>query len=111
MLPFTVNSIAQAAAIASLAAAPEMLERVELTVGERTRVRDELVAQGWQVPRTEANFIWLRLGGGTLDFAAACEQAGIAIRPYDGEGARITIGDKRANDALLAVAKAYPGRR
>src|ERR1700675_1052041 len=32
MLPFSVNSIAQAAAVASLAAEDELLERVELTV-------------------------------------------------------------------------------
>ena len=36
MLPFTVNSIAQAAAVASLAAEAELLERVEATVKERT---------------------------------------------------------------------------
>src|SRR5580658_1974016 len=39
MLPFAVNRIAQAAAIASLAAEAELLERVEATVKERTRVR------------------------------------------------------------------------
>jgi histidinol-phosphate aminotransferase len=111
MLPFTVNAIAQMAAIASLAAEPELLERVELIVGERTRVRDELLGQGWPPPPTDANFIWLPLRGDTLDFAAACEQAGISIRPYDGDGARITIGDKQANDAFLAVAQAYPRRR
>src|ERR1700727_1141719 len=61
-LPVTVNRIAEAAAIASLAAEVELLERVELTVKERTRVREALVADGWTVPPTEANFVWLRLG-------------------------------------------------
>src|SRR5277367_3562234 len=69
MLPFTVNRLAQAAAIASLAAEDELLERVELTVKERTRVREALVADGWTVPPSEANFVWLRLGGHTMDFA------------------------------------------
>ena len=64
MLPFTVNALAQAAAIASLAAEAELLDRVDLVVKERSRVRDELLAQGWTVPPTEANFVWLRLGGG-----------------------------------------------
>ncbi len=50
MLPFSVNSIAQAAAVASLAAEDELLERVELTVKERTRVREALIADGWAVP-------------------------------------------------------------
>jgi histidinol-phosphate aminotransferase len=110
MLPFSVSTVAQAAAVASLAAEAELLSRVELVVAERTRVRDELLAQGWTVPPTEANFVWLRLNGDTLDFAAACQAAGISIRPFAGEGARVSIGDKEANDAFLAIAKAYPRR-
>src|SRR5580704_6335425 len=69
MLPFSVNRIAQAAAIASLAAEAQLLERVEHTVKERTRVREALIADGWAVPPTEANFVWLGLGEHTLDFA------------------------------------------
>ncbi|MDQ2814139.1 MAG: histidinol-phosphate transaminase [Actinomycetota bacterium] len=110
MLPFTVNSIAQAAAIASLAAEDELLERVEFTVEERTRVREALVADGWEVPPTEANFVWLRLGEHTGEFAAACEANGIAVRPFGAEGARVTIGDADANDAFLAIARAFPHR-
>jgi histidinol-phosphate aminotransferase len=110
VLPFTVNALAQVAAIASLAAEPELLERVDAVVKERARVRDELLAQGWSVPPTEANFVWLRLGEDTQDFTAACAQAGVAIRPFGAEGARISIGDHDANDAFLAVARAYPRR-
>jgi histidinol-phosphate aminotransferase len=110
VLPFTVNVLAQVAAIASLAAEPELLERVDAVVKERARVRDELLAQDWLVPPTEANFVWLRLGADTQDFTAACAQAGVAIRPFGAEGARISIGDHDANDAFLAVARAYPRR-
>jgi histidinol-phosphate aminotransferase len=110
MLPFSVNSIAQAAAIASLAAEDELLERVEHTVKERTRVREALVADGWLVPPTEANFVWLRLGAHTPGFAAACEAEGIAVRPFGTEGARVSIGDEEANDAFLAIARAFPHR-
>ncbi|MBO0809011.1 MAG: aminotransferase class I/II-fold pyridoxal phosphate-dependent enzyme, partial [Actinobacteria bacterium] len=110
MLPFSVNALAQAAAVASLAAEAELLERVDQVVKERSRVRDELLSQGWTVPPTEANFVWLRLGPDTMDFAAACERAGISIRPFEGDGARVSIGDQEANDAFLAVARAYPRR-
>jgi histidinol-phosphate aminotransferase len=110
MLPFTVNSIAQAAAIASLAAEDELLERVELTVKERTRVREELIADGWAVPPTEGNFVWLRLGTRTGEFAAACEAEGVAVRPFGSEGARVTIADADANDAFLSIARAFPHR-
>ena len=110
MLPFTVNRLAQAAAIASLAAEAELLERVEFTVKERTRVREALLADGWTVPPTEANFVWLRLGEHTPAFAVACYDEGIAVRPFTGEGARVSIGDAEANDAFLAVACALPYR-
>jgi histidinol-phosphate aminotransferase len=110
MLPFTVNSIAQAAAIASLAAEDELLERVESVVKERARVREALIADGWTVPETEANFVWLRLGPHTMAFAAACEDAGIAIRPFANEGSRVSIGSMAANDAFLTAAAAFPHR-
>jgi len=110
MLPFTVNSVAQSAAIASLAAENELLERVETVVKERDRVGEALRADGWTVPETEANFVWLRLGDQTTAFAQACDAAGISVRPFAGEGARISIGARAANDAFLAVARAFPHR-
>jgi histidinol-phosphate aminotransferase len=109
-LPFTVNHIAQVAAIASLRAERELFERVEATVKERHRVRETLLEQGWTVPPSEANFVWLRLGDDTLDFAAACAAAGVSIRPFAGEGARISIGTADENDAFLACSGAYPRR-
>jgi histidinol-phosphate aminotransferase len=110
MLPFAVNAIAQAAAIASLNAEGELLERVAVVVKERARVRDELLAQGWAVPPTEANFVWLRLAEDTQDFALACERAGVSVRTLGAEGARVSIGDHDENDAFLDVARAYPRR-
>jgi len=108
MLPFTVNSVAQAAAVASLRAEDELLERVESVVKERDRVRAALLADGWTVPETEANFVWLRLGEHTTSFAQACDAAGVSVRPFAGEGARVSIGTPAANDALLALAAAFP---
>jgi histidinol-phosphate aminotransferase len=110
MLPFAVNALAQTAAVASLAAEDELFERVDATVKERARVRDELLAQDWTVPPTEANFVWLRLNEDTQDFAAACARTGVSIRPFGDEGARVSIGTEEANDVFLAVARAYPRR-
>jgi len=110
MLTFSVNSVAQSAAVASLAAEGELLERVEMVVKERDRVRSALLADGWTVPVTEANFVWLRLGEHTTTFAEACERAGIAVRPFPGEGARVSIGTPDDNDAFVAAARAFPHR-
>ena len=106
-LPFAVNHVAQAAAIASLAAEDELLDRVESTVKERDRVRAALLAQGWTVPPSEGNFVWLRLDENTMDFSAACDAAGVSVRPFAGEGARISIGSPEDNDALLAVTASF----
>ncbi len=110
MLPFTVSSVAQAAAVASLDAEDELLERVETVVKERDRVRDALISGGWTVPATEANFVWLRLGDQTTAFAQACDTAGIAVRAYPGDGVRISIGAPAANDAFLAAARAWKSK-
>jgi histidinol-phosphate aminotransferase len=108
MVPFAVNHIAQAAAVASLAAERELMERVEAVVKERTRVRETLLGQGWEVPPTEANFVWLRLGERTAEFAEHCAGYGVAVRPFPGEGARISIGDAEANDVFLEAAASFP---
>jgi len=110
MLPFTVSLVAQAAAVASLDAEDELLERVETVVKERDRVRSSLIADGWTVPVSEANFIWLRLAEHTTAFAEACDIVGISVRAYPGEGTRVSIGTPAANDAFLAAARAFPHR-
>ncbi|MEU8654316.1 histidinol-phosphate transaminase [Streptomyces sp. NPDC048737] len=106
-VPFGVSQIAQEAAIASLQAEDELLGRVGSLVCERNRVVEGLRAQGWTVPETQANFVWLRLGERTAAFASACEQAGVVIRPFVGEGVRVTIGETEANDIFLKAAEAF----
>ena len=108
MLTFSVNAVAQAAAVASLAAEGELLDRVEQVVAERERVHAELTAMGWTVPPTQANFVWLRLGERTPAFAAKCDEAGLSVRPFGEEGVRVSIAEREANDAFLAVARDFP---
>ncbi len=60
--------------------------------------------QGWQVPDSQSNFVWLQLDADTVDFAAACDDAGIAVRPFPGDGARVSIGESEANDIFLREA-------
>jgi len=106
-LPFGVSSVAQAAAIASLEAEPELLERVEALVAERHRVREGLSRVGWEVPEPQGNFVWFELGERTAAFAAAADERGIVVRPFAGEGARVSIGEEEANDRLLELAQTF----
>ena len=103
-LPFGVSSVAQAAAVASLERQDELFERVAALVAERTRVVDALREVGWDVPEPQGNFVWFELGERTADFAAAADEAGIVVRPFVGDGCRVSIGETEANDRLVAVA-------
>jgi len=105
-IPFSVSALAQEAAIAALGDVEEVRRRAALTVAERERVATALRAGGYDVPDSQANFVWLPLGEGAADFAAACAEAGILVRPFAGEGVRVTIGLDTENDALLNVALA-----
>ena len=110
-VPFGVSGLAQRAVLASLEAEDELLARVDVLVSARTEVVDALRAQGWTVPTTQANFVWLRLGERTAEFADACAEVGLSVRAFDGEGVRVTIGEAGANVAFLDVAAAFRSPR
>jgi histidinol-phosphate aminotransferase len=106
-VPFAVTTVAQEAALASLepAAEKELLDRVEMLVAERRRVYDELRRIGYDIPPSEANFVWFPLGEATARWAEGCEQRGVIVRAFAGSGARVTIGTAEENDRLLAAAR------
>ncbi|MGM7646277.1 histidinol-phosphate transaminase [Nocardia sp. JW2] len=105
-IPFSVNRVAQAAAIASLEAYGELLDRTDVLITQRAQVRDALLAAGYEVPPSEANFVWLPLGARSLEFAEASAAAGVLVRPFAGDGVRVTIGDPHENERFLAFATA-----
>jgi histidinol-phosphate aminotransferase len=106
-VPFTVSSVAQAAAIASLDAADELLARTDAVVGERVRVSAELRDAGFTLPPSQSNFVWLPLGPRTLDFVERAADARIVVRPYGTDGVRVTVGAPEENDALLRFARSW----
>ncbi|MFG2841858.1 histidinol-phosphate transaminase [Kitasatospora sp. NPDC048296] len=105
-VPFGVSQLAQDAAVASLRSEQALLERVEALVEERNRVVAGLRAQGWEIPDSQANFVWLWLGERSAEFAAACAEAGVIVRPFP-EGVRVSIGEAEGNSIFLAVAEAF----
>lgn len=109
-VPFGVSALAQSAAITSLAASDELHERVERIVVERERVVEALRRIGWDVADPQGNFVWLAVGERTAELKAACEAAGVFVRPFASEGVRVTIGEPAANDAFLAVAADFRSR-
>jgi histidinol-phosphate aminotransferase len=49
----------------------------------------------------------MRLGERTMAFAAGCDAIGLSVRPFDGEGVRITIGEPEANSRLIEFAESW----
>jgi len=103
-VPFGVSGVAQAAAVASLAAADELLDRCAGVIAERERVRAALLRAGYEVPVSEANFVWLPLGAGAVEFAERCAHGGVLVRAFAGDGVRVSTGSPAENDAFLAAA-------
>ena len=108
-IPFSVNRIAQAAGIAAMAAGPELMARCAEVTVERTRVRDALLEMGYDVPESQANFLWLPLGERAAAFNDFCLEQKVVIRAFVGEGARATVGLPAENDAFLAAARGFSG--
>jgi histidinol-phosphate aminotransferase len=101
--PFEINAIAAAAVEASLDAGDELRRRVDAVVAERDRLRRELRGSGWRIPPSDANCLWLAEPDRAAAGAAALAEAGVQVRSYPGEGIRITVGTRDANDAVLAT--------
>lgn len=110
-VPFGVSTMAQVAAVASLQNEGELMDRVRTIVAQRAAMEAGLRAAGLDPAESEANFLWLRLGEQTMSFAAACDEVGLSVRPFEGEGVRITIGEPEANDRLVQTAAAWAQRR
>ncbi len=111
-LPFGVSIAAQAAAVASLHAEPELMQRVSTLVDARESLATALRALGLAIPAAQGNFVWLPSGSRTAETAARFTEAGLMVRPYaDGgpfDGIRITIGEPEANQRVVDVLAAMP---
>ena len=102
--PFGVSLVAQHAVLASLRASDELAERVEKLTEERARMLAGLQEQGWEVADSQANFVWLELGERTAAIAAQCTAKGLLVRPFGGEGIRVSVGEPEATDLFLELA-------
>ena len=103
LFPFAVNALAQAAALAAIDAEVEIAARVATIVAERDRVAGVLASSGWQLPDSQANFVYLPLGEAADRVYVELERRGVVTRPFAGEGIRVTIGSTEQNDRFLAT--------
>jgi histidinol-phosphate aminotransferase len=106
LTPFSTSGLAQAAALAALGAADEVTRRAGLVIAERERVLPAIRKHVPDVPETQSNFFWLPLSDRSAAFGAACEDRGVVVRPFQGDGVRVTIGTPGENDSFLRAAEA-----
>jgi hypothetical protein len=102
LVPFAVNALAQAAALAALEHDDDIARAVDAILAERARVEVELAAAGWTFPNHQANFVWLATAERTDEVTVELERRGVVVRPFSGEGIRVTIGTVEENDRFLA---------
>lgn len=99
-IPLSVIAQAQQAAIVSLDHRDELLERVARITTLREHVWQALIDQGWDVPKSSGNFVWLPTGTFTAQAAEIFDRNGIVVRAL-GDGIRVSIGESSAVDKLL----------
>ncbi|QCQ92673.1 histidinol-phosphate transaminase [Rhodococcus sp. SGAir0479] len=102
--PFGLSAVAEAAACAALADAKHTDRIVESVLTGRRHLRSGLAERGIETPTSGANFVWIPAGTRAADLDAACVAHGVSVRTFAGEGVRVTVGDRDAEDAVLAAA-------
>ena len=109
-VPFSVSGLAQQCAIAALGDEEEVRRRAALTVAERDRVTAALRELGYEIPASQANFVWLPIGDDAVPFAEHCAADNVLVRPFEGVGVRVTTGLPEENDRFLALAESWASR-
>ncbi len=100
-IPFSVGNVALAAAVASIDAGSELVARMATIKAERDRVANQLAGLGWDIPSSQANFLWIPASEARADAVARrCAESKVLIRQYP-DGLRITIGTEEENGRLL----------
>ena len=118
-IPLSVTDASRVAALASIDAEDELMERVARIAMRRDKLRDALVEQGWNVPVSHANFVWLPTGEQTAAANDAFFDAGLTVRAFPPEGIRISVGEQESVEKLLQVSadivqnlpNGHPGKR
>ncbi|MEU2203750.1 histidinol-phosphate transaminase [Microbacterium oleivorans] len=103
-IPLSVTAQAEAAALASLDAEDDLRERVAVVARRRDLLVDRLREIGWDVPTAQGNFVWLPAGDRSLEVAAAFEAADLVVRPFAGDGVRVSVGEEESIDRVVEVA-------
>jgi histidinol-phosphate aminotransferase len=106
--PFSVNTLAQAAAAEALSHVDEVERRVEQTAIERMHVESALDERGLDSTDSQANFSWVSLDDRDEDeVVQGLADRGVIVRAGKALGEegrlRVTYGTRNQNDRFLAA--------
>ena len=104
LVPFGVNSLALAAALASLKDSEGVARAVAEIVAERERIIPALRDRGYDIPDSQSNFYLIR--GNVYGLVEACARVGLIVRPFS-VGVRVSVGSREQNDLFLSVATEF----
>jgi histidinol-phosphate aminotransferase len=99
--PFSVNALAQAAAVAALGERETVARRASRVTMERDRVQAALRDAGVDVPGGQGNFLWLPLAEHTMAVSEELERRGVVARPFPPHGLRVTVSMPAHNDFFV----------
>jgi len=102
-IPFSVNSLAQIAAITSLGYPDRVVERVKVNRQGIAFLEQELDVRGIEWVPSQANFVWMRLGPDNAALCQALMERGVIVRPLSDEWARVSIGTDSENRRFFSA--------
>ena len=105
--PFSVSAMAQMAGLVSLGLQDQMHQRVSAAIEVRRQLRQGLLNQGWQVPESQANFVWIPAGTQATPLADAFAAAGLMVRAFANEGVRVTAAEPETVQQVLEVTQSW----
>ena len=106
--PFSVNSIAQAAAAEAVLHADDVERRVEQTIVERLFVEEGLRELGLKTAESQANFSWAALGDADeAEVVTGLAERKVLVRPGESLGGpghiRVSYGTRAENERFLVA--------
>jgi histidinol-phosphate aminotransferase len=106
--PYSINSIAQAAAAEAILHQDDVVDRVEKNLVERMWVEEQLAGLGLDAASSHANFSWVDLGDrDETTVIDGLARAGVAVRagtPLGGPGHfRVTYGTRPQNEKFIGA--------
>ena len=106
--PFSVNTLAQAAAAEALRHVDEVERRVTMVVEQRLHMEMELGARGLESTESQGNFSWISLGErDEAEVVGGLAERGVIVRAGAALGQegwmRVTYGTRSENDRFLAA--------